>query len=54
MECVESTLQSKQDEAKENLELFEASQERIFQLTSELATYKTEPDTQSNNYHLFL
>lgn len=47
LECSEATLHTKRNELEEKNELFEVTQDRVFQLTSELSTLRNGPDVES-------
>lgn len=51
LECSEATLQTKRNELEEKNELFEVTQDRVFQLTNELATLRNGPDKESGMYN---
>lgn len=53
LECITATLDTKREELEEKNQLYETAQERVFELTAELAPYKNLPETDASNVFLF-
>lgn len=50
LECLEENLQAKREELEEKTQLLESSQERVMELSSELAMLKSTPEDTSKLY----
>lgn len=50
LECAQSTLESKREELDEKSQLFDTAQERICQLSGELAALQSQPEMDTSKY----